>query len=57
MSSRRRTICRGLTAEQMNETVQKYIDPMRMYYVIVGDAATQITDLKKAGLGEPVIVK
>ena len=48
---------RGLTAEQMNETVQKYIDPMRMYYVIVGDAATQITDLKKAGLGEPVIVK
>jgi zinc protease len=48
---------RGLTAEQMNETVQKYIDPMRMYYVIVGDAATQITDLKKAGLGEPVLVK
>ena len=48
---------RGLTAEQMNEIVQKYIDPMRMYYVIVGDAATQIKDLKKAGLGEPVIVK
>ena len=46
---------RGLTVEQVNETVQKYIDPMRMYYVVVGDAATQFKGLTKAGLGEPIL--
>ena len=48
---------RGLTVEQVNETVQKYIDPMRMYYVVVGDAATQLNGLKKVGLGEPILEK
>ena len=48
---------RGLTVEQMNETLQKYIDPMKMYYVVVGDAATQMNGLKKVGFGEPIMVK
>jgi len=48
---------RGLTVEQVNETVQKYIDPMKMYYVVVGDAATQLSGLKKVGFGDPVEVK
>ena len=47
----------GLTVEQMNETITKYIDPMRMYYVVVGDAATQFNGLKKAGLGDPILEK
>jgi len=48
---------RSLTVEQLNETVQKYIDPMKMYYVVVGDAATQLKDLKKVGFGEPILMK
>jgi zinc protease len=48
---------RGLTVEQVNETVQKYIDPMRMYYVVVGDASTQLKDLKKVGFGDPILMK
>ena len=48
---------RGLTKEQLDATVQKYIDPMRMNYVVVGDAATQLKGLKKVGFGEPVLVK
>jgi zinc protease len=48
---------RGLTVEQVNETVQKYIDPMKMFYVVVGDAKTQLKDLDKIGLGNPVLVK
>ena len=47
---------RGLTVEQVNETVQKYIDPMKMYYVVAGDAKTQMQGLKKAGFGDPVPV-
>jgi zinc protease len=48
---------RGLTVDEVNETVQKYIDPMKMYYVVVGDAATQLSGLKKVGFGDPVEVK
>lgn len=48
---------RGLTVEQVNETVQKYIDPLKMYYVVVGDAATQMSGLKKVGFGDPVPMK
>ncbi len=48
---------RGLTVEQLNETVRKYIDPMKMYYVVAGDAATQMKGLKKIGFGEPQEVK
>jgi zinc protease len=45
----------GLTGDKMVETAQKYIDPMKMYYVVVGDANTQLKPLEKAGLGKPVM--
>ncbi|MBN2665831.1 MAG: insulinase family protein [Bacteroidales bacterium] len=48
---------RNLTSEKHLELVGKYIDPDRMYYVIAGDAATQVPELVKAGFGEPVLVK
>ena len=48
---------RNLTPEQQLEVVRKYIDPSRMYYVVVGDAKTQLKDLEKVGLGKPVLVK
>ena len=48
---------RNLTVDEVNAQVQKYIDPMKMYYVVAGDAATQMKDLKKLGFGEPQLVK
>jgi len=48
---------RNLTPEQHKELVKKYIDPSRMYYVIAGDAETQVPELKKLGLGDPVIME
>jgi zinc protease len=39
------------------ELVNKYIDPSKMYYVVVGDAKTQLDDLEKVGLGKPILVK
>jgi len=36
---------------------RKYIDPSRMYYVVVGDAKTQLKPLEKVGLGKPVLMK
>ncbi len=47
---------KNLTVEEINSTVQKYIDPMRMYYVVAGDAATQLKELKKLGFDEPELI-
>jgi zinc protease len=47
---------RGLTVDKVNETVQKYNDPMKMYWVVVGDAKTQFKQLEKLGLGKPVLL-
>jgi zinc protease len=51
------TYLRGLTPEKQLEILKKYIDPSRMYYVVVGDAKTQLEELEKAGLGKPILVK
>jgi zinc protease len=48
---------KDLTVDKQLELAKKYIDPTRMYYVVVGDAATQLKDLEKVGLGKPVLVK
>jgi zinc protease len=48
---------KGLTVEKQLALAKKYIDPSRMYYVVAGDAATQLKDLEKVGLGKPVLVK
>jgi zinc protease len=50
-------VVKGLTVEKELELANKYIDPSRMYYVVVGDARTQIKDLEKVGLGKPILVK
>ncbi len=47
----------GLTPEKVLEMAKKYIDPSKMYYVVVGDAKTQLKDLEKVGLGKPILVK
>ena len=43
---------KGLTVEKELELANKYIDPSKMYYVVVGDAKTQIKDLEKVGSGK-----
>jgi len=48
---------KGLTIEKQLELANKYINPSRMYYVVVGDAKTQLKDLEKVGLGKPILVK
>jgi zinc protease len=51
------TFVKGLTVDKTLELATKYIDPARMYYVVVGDAKTQLKELEKVGLGKPVLVK
>lgn len=48
---------KSLTVEQHRELANKYVDPMRMYYVVVGDAATQLAPLQRVGFGRPVLLR
>jgi zinc protease len=48
---------KALTPEKQLEVVKNHIDPSRMYYVVVGDATTQLKELEKLGLGKPILVK
>jgi zinc protease len=48
---------KGLTVEKIIDLANKYIDPARMYYVVVGDAKTQLDELEKVGLGKPILIK
>ena len=41
---------KDLTIEKELALANKYIDPARMYYVVVGDAKTQLDDLEKVGI-------
>jgi zinc protease len=41
-----------MTLEQHQALARKYIDPNRMYYVVAGDAATQMEGLEKIGFGK-----
>jgi len=49
-------IVRNITLDQIKALAIKYIDPSKMYYVIAGDAKTQLDPLEKLGFGKPILV-
>jgi len=46
---------RQLTPEQHKKLAQKLLDPEKMFFVIAGDAETQMEQLEELGLGKPVL--
>ena len=50
-------IVTNMDIAQHKALARKYINPMRMYYVVAGDAATQLEPLSEIGFGKPVLVK
>ena len=50
-------VINGMTIEEHKAITDKYIVPDKMYYVIVGDAATQMKPLEKLGFGKPILIK
>jgi zinc protease len=46
----------NITGDQLKELAQEYIKPNQMYYVIAGDAASQLKPLEKIGFGKPVLL-
>ena len=50
-------IAKTMTAERHQELAQKYIQPDKMIYLVVGDAATQMDQLSKLGFGKPILIE
>lgn len=50
-------IAQNMTLDRHKELAQKYINPDKMIYLIVGDAATQMKSLDKLGLGKPILIE
>ena len=50
-------VMKNMTTEDHKAITDKYIVPDKMFYVVVGDAATQLKQLEKVGFGKPVLVK
>ncbi len=46
---------KSVTADQMEAIARQYIDPAKMFYIVVGDAKTQLQPLSTAGLGKPLL--
>lgn len=46
-----------ITAEKHRDLAQKYIQPNRMIYLVVGDAATQMDPLGEIGFGIPILLE
>jgi len=54
--SQREAVVQKMTAQEAKELAQKYLQPEKMIYLIVGDKATQFDKLKDIGLGNPVLL-
>ena len=50
-------VMKNMTVAEHKLITDKYIIPDRMYYVVVGDAATQMKPLEKIGFGKPVLIE
>ena len=54
--TRQQEVIRSMTLERHMDLAGKYIVPDHMYYVVVGDATTQLGPLKSLGLGTPELI-
>lgn len=54
--AKRQSEIQKMSTDELKQIAQKYIQPNKMIYVIVGDKATQFDKLKDLGLGDPVLL-
>lgn len=53
----REQIVKGMTVKQIVDLSQKYLNPDKMIWLIVGDAKTQLPRLKELGFGDPILIR
>lgn len=52
----RQNVVKQISRSDIQQLALQYVNPDRMVWLIVGDAATQLSRLKTLGFGEPILV-
>lgn len=52
----REQIVKGMTVKQIADLSNKYLDPNKMIWLVVGDAKTQLPRLRELGFGDPILI-
>jgi len=52
----REQIVRSMTVQQIMALSQKYLNPDKMIWLVVGDSKTQLQRMKELGFGEPILI-
>lgn len=52
----REAIVRDMTVEKIQGLANQYLDPDKMFWLVVGDAKTQMKRLEKLGYGKPILI-
>ncbi len=52
----REQIVKAMSLPKIQSLSQKYLDPSKMVWLVVGDAKTQLPRMKELGFGEPVLI-
>jgi len=55
-AKQREKIVYDISIDDIKDLSQKYLDPNKMIYLIVGDAQTQMSKLEQLGFGTPVLL-
>ena len=55
-AKQREAIVKAMTVEDIKALSDKYLDPTKMIYLVVGDAKTQMQKLKQLGFGTPILI-
>lgn len=55
-AKQREKIVKDMTVEEVKKLAKKYLDPNKMIYLFVGDAATQLNKLEQLGFGKPILL-
>lgn len=52
----RESVVKAMTVKQIKDLSAKYLDSSKMYWLVVGDAKTQLPRMKELGFGEPILL-
>lgn len=55
-AQQREAIVQAMKVEDVKKLADKYLDPTKMIYFVVGDAKTQMKKLEQLGFGKPVLM-
>ena len=55
-AKQREDIVKAMTVEDIKGLAKKYLNPDKMIYLVVGDAATQMDKLEGLGFGKPELL-